>query len=435
MDRRDFIHCTGAAAISSAFSSTLAPQARAAEPVPSGKANPRGKADHCIVLWLSGGMAQIDTFDPKPTIGDATAKKPGAYYPSINTAVPGVRVCEHLPRTAKLMEHVTAIRSVHHDVIDEHSAADNRMHTGRRTSGTIQYPSLGSIIAHERGAADDKAPANVLIGYPSTSRGPGFLGAKHGYLYLTDTTSGPRGLARPAWLSDERTARRETLLDAARRRQRTTFPNDTLLADTDAAIAEARGLSGPAFMKTFDLSQEKDSLRNAYGGEFGQRVLLARRLVERGTRFVEVAHNLNFTNGTGWDTHNQGQLKQHLLIQELDQAFAALITDLKARKMLDRTLIFIGTEFGRPAAFDSGGGRGHHGKAFSVVLAGGGLRHCGAFGVTDHLAQRVVASPVGVPDLFASVLDAMKVDPAKMLQAGDRPVPITDYGKPILKLS
>lgn len=428
MERRDFIHCTGAAALGSA----MAAQTRAAETKAIFKA---GKADHCIVLWLSGGMAQIDTFDPKPTMGDPKAKKPGAYYPSIDTVVPGVRVCEHLTRTAKLMEHVTAIRTVNHNVIDEHSAADNRMHTGRLTSGTIQYPSLGSIIAHERGAASDKAPANVLIGYPSTSRGPGFLGAKSGYLYLTDTASGPRGLARPAWLGDERAARREKLLDAARKRQRNTFPNDTLLADTDAAIAEARRLSGPAFMKTFDLSQEKDSLRNEYGGEFGQRVLLARRLVERGTRFVEVAHNLNFTNGTGWDTHNQGQLNQHLLIQELDQAFAALISDLKARKMLERTLIFIGTEFGRPAAFDSGGGRGHHGKAFSVVLAGGGLNHRGAIGETDALAQKIMASPVGVPDLFATLLTALKVDPTKMLQAGDRPVPVTDYGKPIQKLS
>jgi len=395
MDRREFIHRTGAAAITASIASS----ATAAEPAIAAL----GKADHCIALWLSGGMAQIDTFDPKPTMGDPKAKKAGSYYPSIETAVPGVRVCEHLPRTAKLMEQVTAIRTVHHDVIDEHSAADNRMHTGRRTSGTIQYPSLGSIIAHQRRAATDKGPANVLIGYPSTSRGPGFLGAESGFLYLTDTSSGPRGLARPAWLGDERATRRQRLLDAARQRQRDARPNDTLLAETDAAITAARRLSGPAFMKTFDLSQEKDN-------------------------------NLNFTNGTGWDTHNQGQLKQHLLIRELDQAFAALISDLKSRKMLDRTLIFIGTEFGRPAAFDGGGGRGHHGKAFSVVLAGGGLKHCGAYGETDALAQAVVTGPVGVPDLFATIFGALKIDPGLMLQAGDRPVPVTDNGTAIAKL-
>ena len=101
-----------------------------------------GKAEHCVMLWLGGGMSQIDTFDPKP-LGDAKTKKAGGYYKSINTSVPGVQVCQHLRKTAKLMEHVTAVRSLHHDVVGEHAAATNRMHTGRPTSGTVTYPSLG----------------------------------------------------------------------------------------------------------------------------------------------------------------------------------------------------------------------------------------------------------------------------------------------------
>jgi hypothetical protein len=283
---------------------------------------PRGKAEHVISVWLGGGMGQIDTFDPKRK-GDPKKRVPGAYYDSIETAVPGVRVCEHLPQLAPLMDRVTAVRSVHHEVIDEHAAATNRMHTGRPISGTITYPSLGSIIAHQRGAADDAAPPYVLIGYPNVTRGPGFLGAQHGYLYL---------------------------------------------------------------------------------------------------------------NGIGWDVHNEGILNQHKLIRELDTAMATLISDLEDERMLDKTLIVVTTEFGRPPEFDGGGGRGHQGTAFSCVLAGGGLSHRGGWGETDELSKKIVADPVGVPDLFATICAAVGVDHHKNLYDGDRPVPITDRGNPIAKL-
>jgi len=151
-------------------------------------------------------------------------------------------------------------------------------------------------------------------------------------------------------------------------------------------------------------------------------------------RFIEVSHNLNFVNGTGWDAHNNGILKQHELIWDLDQAVAALITDLEARRMLDKTLIVIATEFGRPPEFDGGGGRGHHSQAFTCVLAGGGLRHCGAFGETDELARKPVADAVSVPDFFATIHAVMGVNYTKDLHEGDRPIPITDRGQPIAKL-
>src|SRR5690606_13586058 len=126
-------------------------------------------------------------------------------------------------------------------------------------------------------------------------------------------------------------------------------------------IEQSQRLSGPEFASAFELDREPAELRNAYGGEFGQRCLLSRRLVERGVRFIEVSHNLNFLNGAGWDVHFEGIENQHLLIQELDAAVAALITDLEDKRLLDKTLIVITTEFGRPPEFDSGGGRGHQG--------------------------------------------------------------------------
>lgn len=391
----------------------------------------RGKAEHVISIWLGGGMGQIDTFDPKQ-LGDPKTKKAGSYYEAIDTAVRGVRVCEHLPLVAPRMDRVTAVRTVNHNVIDEHAAATNRMHTGRPISGTISYPSIGSIVAHERGAVDEGVPPYVVIGYPNVTRGPGFLGARAGYLYLTDTSRGPAGLSRPQNISPERQQRRERFLAALKSSDEPT--TDPQLQSYDAAIEQSLKLSGPAFNRVFQLDQEPDELRNRYGGEFGQRCLLSRRLVERGVRFVEVSHNLNFINGTGWDTHNEGILKQHELIRELDTAFATLIDDLESKKLLDKTLLVITTEFGRPPEFDSGGGRGHQGSAFTCVLAGGGLKHRGAWGETDELSKKIVSDPVGVPDFFATICAAVGVDYQKNLYGNDRPVPITDRGKPIASL-
>lgn len=391
---------------------------------------PLGKAEHCAMIWLGGGMAQIDTFDPKP-MGDAKAKKAGAYYSAIDTAVDGVQVCEHLSETAKVMDRVTALRTVNHDVVDEHAAATNRMHTGRPTTGTVQYPSIGSIVAGERGAVAEGVPAYMLIGYPNLTRGPGFLGQKAGFVYLTDIQTGPAGLARPAGIDAVRNDRRKELLQAVRQAGRNRFGADELFRQYDEAVGESLRLSGPEFMKSFDLGNEPDDLRNTYGDGFGQRCLLTRRLFQAGVRFVEVSHNMNFRNGTGWDTHNDGQLNQHLLIQELDRALGAMIADLEQHQMLDKTLIVINTEFGRPAQFDSGGGRGHHSKNFCMVLAGGGLKHQGAYGVSDELAMGPVENPVSVPDAFATILATLGIDPTKNLYDGDRPVPITDGGKPI----
>ncbi len=421
MNRREFLSASAGALL-------LPGVARAA----AAPAAPRfkGKADHVISIWLGGGMGQIDTFDPKRR-GDPKKKIAGSLYDSISTAVPDVSVCEHLKRTAPLMDRVTAVRTVYHDVIDEHAAATNRMHTGRPVSGTVMYPSLGSVIAHER-RAEEGVPSYVLIGYPNITRGPGFLGARDGYVYLTDTSQGPAGLTRPAGISLDRQSRREAVL--AGLRSNTEPAADARLSDYDAAIDQSLKLSSPEFTRSFRLEEEKAGLRASYGGEFGQRCLVARRLVERGVRFIEVSHNLNFINGAGWDVHNAGIQQQHRLIAELDSALASLMVDLESRRLLDRTLIVISSEFGRPPEFDSGGGRGHQGRAFTCVLAGGGLRHRGAYGETDELSKKNVRDPVSVPDFFATIHAAMGIDYTRNLYDGDRPVPITDGGKPIAAL-
>ena len=392
---------------------------------------PKGKAEHCIFIWLGGGMAQIDTFDPKKLGNNIDKTKiAGSLYKAIDTSVPGVQVTEHLSKTAQVMEHVTAMRTVNHHVIDEHAFATNLVHTGRMISGNVVYPSIGSIIANQRGAADPNVPAYILIGYPNVSRGPGFLGAKSGYVYLTDTNTGPAGFTRPDYVDEKRAEIRHELLKPLMSRA----AKDSSAADYEMAQQEALRLAGPNFMRHFNLKEEPADLRNAYGGEFGQRCLLSRRLVQAGVRFIEVSHNLNFMNGTGWDIHNEGFKNQHLLIQELDTALAALIRDLKDKKLLDKTLIVVATEFGRPPEFDGRGGRGHQGTAFSMVLAGGGLKHCGAYGTTDELAKKPVENPVPLVDFHATIHAAMGIDPAHELMDGTRPVPITDGGKPVAAL-
>ncbi len=419
ISRREFLASSSAAA--------LAPLSPAADKLP------KGQADSCIVLWLGGGAAHMDTFDPKRK-GDPKSKKPGSYYDPLDTCVKGVQVCEHLKQTAKVMDRVVLLRSIYHDVIDEHAAAVNRMHTGRAIAESVLYPSMGSVISHQLGPRSEKVPPYVVIGYPNVTRGPGFLGAKHGYVYLYETETGPNGLTRPADVDADRQKRREDLAAKLREQQLKRHPGDAAMSEYATAAADGFKLAGPEFMRVFNLKTEPDKLRNQYGGEFGQRCLLARRLVESGVRFVEVSFNLNFVNGTGWDTHNEGQLNQHLLIQQLDQALATLILDLERIKRLDRTLIVVNTEFGRPPEFDAGGGRGHQSKAFSCVLAGGGLKTGQVIGATDEIAKKIVDRPISVPDFFATIYLAMGIDTATELAAGDRPVPITDGGKPVREL-
>jgi hypothetical protein len=404
----------------------------AASPLARAEALPKGKADACIFLWLGGGAAHLDTFDPKVK-GDGKGKA-GTYYDSISTAIPGARVCEHLKQSADLLDRCVLVRSLHHTIGSEHGAAANLVHTGRMPSGTLLYPSIGSIVSHELGPKSEDVPSYIVMGYPNITRDPGFLGAKYGYVYLLQTETGPNGLVRPPDVDERRQKQREALLAGLRDGYTKRHPGDTYVQAQNAIEEQGFKIAGPRFLSVFDLKQEPASLREAYGGEFGQRCLLARRLVQAGVRFVEVSFNLNFINGAGWDTHNGAQLKQHLLIQDLDKAFATLLRDLERSKLLDTTLVVIATEFGRPPEFDSGGGRGHHPQAFSTVLAGGGLKTGRVVGQTDELAKTIVERPVSVPDYHATIHCALGIDPDKVLFAGNRPVPITDHGKPIAEI-
>ena len=199
--------------------------------------SPRGKAEHCIFVWLGGGSCQIDTWDPKAK-GDAKAKKAGSYYDAIPTAIPDVQVCSHLSRCAPLLDRFALLRTVHHEVIDEHARATNQVHTGRPTAGTIVYPSIGSAVTATRGPINDRVPGYVLIGFPNVTRGPGFLGSQSGYVYLTDTRVGPAGFSRQPEITDGRQQRREQLLDSMRKgyRDDASLPQAGAADDTAARL-------------------------------------------------------------------------------------------------------------------------------------------------------------------------------------------------------
>ncbi len=428
--RRQFLErsaCLGAAGALMGWTATSTASEETSEPLL------RGSAEHCIFLWLGGGAAQIDTFDPKRPSKDRR-KDPGSAYASIPTAISGANVCEHLARTAPLLDRTVLVRTLHHEEVDEHAAASYRLHIGRPTSGTVVYPSLGSVVVSQKEAISQAVPSYVLMGHPTPGRSPGFLGPRYGFVYLTDTAGGPKGLVRPKRVSDERHRRRIKLLEAAGREFGERAAGDPLVADYVEAARKGFDIAGPEFLSAFELDNEPANLRESYGDEFGQRCLLARRLVERGSRFVEVSFNMGFVNGTGWDVHNEGLQKQHVLIDQLDRAFSTLLVDLEAKRLLEKTLVVISCEFGRPGQFDAGGGRGHHADAFSGVLAGGGLRTGQVIGQTDELAMRAEGRRVSVPDWFATLYAALGINYREELYAGDRPVPITDRGQPITEL-
>ena len=283
VSRREYLKTLSLGAASMALpgiSEANVKQGRSAAPV-----HELGRAKHCIFLWLGGGACHIDTFDPKP-LGDPKqgGKRPGSHYPAIDTAIEGVQVCEHLAGLATRLDRGIIIRSLHHDVIDEHAAATNRMHVGRPPTGTTQSPSIGSVVSQQLGNNGTAIPPYVVMGYPSATRGPGFLGTQYGYIYLTDTEAGPAGLKRPVDVSVERSRRRNALLQRQISRLQQQHGGDSAVSQYSKISEQAMRLAGPDFMNVFDLRSETSQLRLSYGEEFGQRCLLARRLVQSGVQ-------------------------------------------------------------------------------------------------------------------------------------------------------
>lgn len=382
----------------------------------------------CILLWMSGGPSHLDTFDLKP---EAPERIRGEFRP-IDTSVPGIRISEHFPRFARLMQHAAIFRSMS-TVESDHQLATYHVHTGyQRRAGGISFPSLGAIVSRELGARDVPLPNFVCIGSgPRLATRSGFLGPDHQPLDVTDPDRGVDFITR---LTTRTTFERQYEL---LRRFDASF-QERYRAEAGAAHASAveRGvrLMNSDQKQAFDLSQEPDAARERYGrGSFGQGCLMARRLVESGVRFVEVLMG----DGVGWDTHRDNFPRTKALSIEADAGMAALIEDLRQRGLLDSTLVVWMGEFGRSPQTTSGGGRNHWAPAWSSVLVGGGIRGGQVVGRTDRDAAQVLERPISVTDFLGTVCTLLGIDYTRENRAPgvDRPIPIVDTTKKVQVVS
>lgn len=368
------------------------------------------KPANMIFLWLDGGPSHLETFDLKP---DAPAEIRGDFKP-IETNVSGIRICEHLPKTAKAMDLFTILRSVTHND-SNHGAGNHLLTTGRSTpvpvgcGNSVSYhPSLGSFTAHER-QAPHGLPPYILLGRPMRSGGPNFLGAAYGPLVVTGDPNNDafevKDVTLPKGVDDARLDARRSLLGQLDRMQRiAASPNDPVKG-MDSYTAKAYDLvTSPQAKAAFDIRKEDPKVREAYGrSNFGQQCLLARRLVEAGVPWVSV-------HWGGWDHHFNlfNDMKRQL--PQLDPAFSTLLRDLKDRGLLENTLVVLLGEFGRTPKINAGPGRDHWGPGMSIAIAGAGCPGGTVVGATSPDGHSPVERPLSVQDFACTVMHKLGVD-------------------------
>lgn len=431
--RRDFIQVGVGGVLGLGMSDLIRLRAEAAWAV--GKASP--DQVNCILVWLDGGPTHYEMFDPKP---DAPSDVRGKFNP-IPTTVPGVQFCETVPRLAKTLDKMAIIRSICHKD-PNHGGGNHYMMTGAPTpvpvncgSSVSFHPSFGSMVSHLRGI-NDGLPAYASLPRKSRSAGPHFLGGQHAPFVIDGDPNRKgyrvRDVVLPKSISESRANTRFKLRESL----------DRMLRITDAAAADPsvdfdsfyqQGIdliSSPEAQAAFDVEKEPAEVRDRYGrNDFGQRLLLARRLTGVGVSFVTVY------NG-GWDHHTKifetGFKKK---IATVDTGVSALINDLHVRGQLDNTLVLLLGEFGRTPKINKDGGRDHWPHAMSVLVAGAGVPPGQVIGATDvkgYYASENIYSP---EDFACSLYTKMGIDPHKILHTNTgRPLPIVNGGHPIKEL-
>lgn len=414
--RRGFLGAAVAAAGAWASNMTLLNALR--HPALAGELRRRDK--RVILLWLAGGASQLETWDPKP--GHVN----GGPYRKIQTCVPGVEISELLPKMATRLKHTAIIRSLNTKIAG-HGEAAELMHLGRRDEPSVRFPDLGAVVAHELGRADSQVPDYVSFYTSTEGRGnavgqAGFLGARYAPMFLT-TGNTPENLHRLESISEidhKERADLRALLSKRFARGRET----AAIGSHDQAYARVRGLM--ASEKLFDLGHEPQPMRDRYGPtQFGQQVLIARRLIEAGVPFVKVGR-------AWWDSHGEN-FETHLeLCTELDHVMSTLLDDLAERGLLDHTLVITLSEFGRTPRINQGLGRDHFASAWSATLSGVGIKGGSLYGKSSDDGNTVVDGEMNAAALFATIFQALGIDPRKEYEVGPRPVPLTDFGaKPV----
>ncbi len=380
-----------------------------------------------ILLWMGGGPSHVDTFDPKPK-ADVSIKGP---FEAMETNVDGIFIGENLPKLSRVMDKMAILRSVSHGD-GAHERAQHYMQTGYLPLPTMEFPSYGAVIAHEKGIANNLPPYVTMLG-GSEGMGAGFLGGSLNPFYAGNPADGNyrvQDLTLPGGVTPSRLDRRRRLLAAI---DSLKGAKSDAVRSMDTFVDRAYGLvTSKQSQMAFEIGREDPKLRDEYGRSgFGQSCLMARRLVESGVRFVTI------TMG-GWDTHdnNFGQLKNNVL-PDLDRGMSALIRDLSSRGMLENTLVVWMGEFGRTPTINKNmnPGRDHWPNAMSVVMAGGGVKGGQVIGSTDERGMGPALRPIHVEDIAASLYHAVGLDPNKeYVTPTGRPIRLANDGSVIHEL-
>ncbi len=386
------------------------------------------KAKSVIFIYLPGGMAQQETFDPKPY---APLEYRGPLS-SIATNVSGVRFGQFLPKTAQVMDKITVIRSMTHGEA-AHERGTHNMFTGYRPSPALQFPSIGSVVSHEFGPRNNLPPYVCIPNQPNTYAGPGYLNDSFAGFSIGDDPARKgfrvRDLQIPGGVDEARFVKRKKLLEQVNQhfRQR---ENDPSLQAVDTFYDRAYSLvSSQAAREAFDIEKEDAATRDAYGrNTAGARMLLSRRLIEAGVRFVTMTYG-------GWDMHDNIQQGMERQLPTFDQGYAQLITDLEQRGLLDSTLVCVATEFGRTPKINGTGGRDHWPKVFSISMAGGGIKRGTVYGSSNSTASEPEDDALSVEDWATTLYHCLGIQAEKELMApGNRPIEIVNGGKVVEEL-
>lgn len=386
------------------------------------------RAKSVINIYLPGGLAAQESFDPK-LLAPIEYRGP---LSTVKTKLAGVHFSEALKNTADIADKITVVRSMTHGEAD-HDRGTHNMFTGYRPSPAIQYPSFGSVVSHEMGSRNDMPPYVVIPNLPNQFAGTGYLGSAYGPFGLgADPVSKDfkvRDLSLPGGIDESRFAMRREMravVDA----HFSALEKSDALEGMDSFYQRAYAMiSSDKARAAFSLKDEPGQLREDYGSNTaGQRMLLARRLVESGVRFVSLTYG-------GWDHHDNIKNAINGQMPNFDKAFAALIRDLDKRGMLDSTLVMVTTEFGRTPKINGTAGRDHWPRVFNIVLAGGGIKRGEVYGSSDATGGEPDTDPLTVPDFAATVYHLLGINYDKdLLAPGNRPVKIVKDGSVVKEL-
>jgi hypothetical protein len=378
----------------------------------------RPTARNVIYLYMSGGMTHVDTFDPKS--GDVAGPGKG-----IATNVDGVQISQNFASLAKKMDKIALVRSLN-TTQGAHEQGNYYMHTSYTMRGTIQHPGLGAWIQRHEGKTNRTLPGSVRIGGGAQGGGAGFMESRFAPLVLGSPTEGVRHST--ARVSDDEFNDRLMLSQQFDEAFHQKYNQKNVRAFRDM-YDDALRLMKSEDLKAFDISQEPEPVREAYGkNSFGQGCLLARRLIENDVRFVEV------TLG-GWDTHVDNFTRVDRMSNNLDQAVSTLLTDLERRGLLEETIVVLATEFGRTPLINDDDGRDHFPTAFSGWMAGGGIKGGTVYGKTCERGEKVIENKVSVPDFNATIAYALGLPLEQVVYSpSKRPFTLADKGKPIMSL-